>query len=43
MNNEQKEQIKLKSHGFKWSPRRRAWTRGAKTIRVETVKKILEA
>lgn len=35
--------IKLKSHGFKWSPRRGAWTRGAKTIAVETVKKILEA
>ena len=35
--------IKLKSHGFKWSPRRGAWTRGAKTITVETVKKILEA
>ena len=35
--------IKLKSHGFKWSPRREAWTRGAKTISVETVKKILEA
>lgn len=35
--------IKLKSHGFKWSPRRGAWTRGAKTIRVETIKKIVEA
>lgn len=35
--------IKLKSHGFKWSPRRGAWTRGAKTITFETVKKILEA
>lgn len=35
--------IKLKSHGFKWSPRRRAWTRGTKTIRVETIKKIVEA
>lgn len=34
--------IKLKSHGFKWSPRRGAWTRGAKTIRVETIKKIVE-
>lgn len=34
---------KLKSYGFKWSPRRGAWTRGAKTITVETVKKILEA
>ena len=35
--------IKLKSYGFKWSPHRGAWTRGAKTISVETVKKILEA
>lgn len=34
---------RLKSHGFKWSPRRGAWTRGAKTITVETVKKIVEA
>lgn len=33
---------KLKSYSFKWSPRRGAWTRGAKTITVETVKKILE-
>lgn len=33
---------KLKSCGFKWSPRRGAWTRSAKTIAVETVKKILE-
>lgn len=32
---------KLKSYGFKWSPRRGAWTRGAKTIRVETIKSIL--
>ena len=34
---------KAKELGFKWSPRRGAWTRGAKTITVETVKKILEA
>lgn len=33
---------KLKSYGFKWSPCRGAWTRGAKTITAETVKKILE-
>lgn len=33
---------KLKSHGFKWSPRRGAWTRGAKTINSQTIKKILE-
>ena len=32
---------KLKSYGFKWSPRRSAWTRGAKTIRIETIKMIL--
>ena len=35
--------IKLKSHGFKWSPRRGTWTRGAKTIRLETIKQILGA
>lgn len=33
---------KLKSHGFKWSPRRGAWTRSAKTINSQTIKKILE-
>lgn len=33
---------KLKLHGFKWSPRRGAWTRGAKTINLQTVKNILE-
>lgn len=33
---------KLKSYGFKWSPRRGAWTRGAKTIRVEPIKNILK-
>lgn len=32
---------KLKSYGFKWSPRRGAWTRGAKTIRIDTIKDIL--
>lgn len=34
---------KLKSRGFKWSPRRGAWTRGAKTISIQTVKSILGA
>lgn len=33
---------KLKSHGFKWSPRRGAWTRGAKTISIKTVENILK-
>ena len=32
---------KIKARGFKWSPRRGAWTRGAKTISVETIKLIL--
>ena len=32
---------RLKSHGFKWSPRRGAWTRGAKTISIITIKDIL--
>lgn len=32
---------KLKSHGFKWSPRRQAWTRGAKTMSIKTIKEIL--
>lgn len=32
---------KLKSRGFKWSPKRGAWTRGAKTINLNTVKQIL--
>lgn len=32
---------KLKSHGFKWSPRRQAWTRGAKTMSINTIKEIL--
>lgn len=32
---------KLKSHGFKWSPRRSAWTRGAKTMPISFLKKIL--
>ena len=33
---------KLKLHGFKWSPCRGAWTRGAKTIRIDTIKNILK-
>lgn len=33
---------KLKSRGFKWSPRRGAWTRGAKTISLKTIKELLE-
>ena len=33
---------RLKSHGFKWSPRRGAWTRGAKTIRIEAIKELLK-
>lgn len=33
---------KLKSNGFKWSPRRKAWTRGAKTISMERIKSILQ-
>lgn len=32
---------KLKSRGFKWSPRRGAWTRGAKTISLKTIKELL--
>ena len=32
---------RLKSRGFKWSPRRSAWTRGAKTISIKTIKEIL--
>lgn len=32
---------KLKSNGFKWSPRRSAWTRGAKTMSVSFLKSIL--
>ncbi|MDO5764305.1 MAG: hypothetical protein Q4P84_01210 [Elusimicrobiales bacterium] len=32
---------KLKSRGFKWSPKREAWTRGAKTISIEIIKAIL--
>lgn len=32
---------KLKSRGFKWSPRRGAWTRGAKTISMKTIKELL--
>ena len=33
---------KLKSRGFKWSPKRGAWTRGAKTISINTIKDILD-
>ena len=32
---------RLKSNGFKWSPKRKAWTRGAKTISIKTIKEIL--
>ena len=32
---------KIKSLGFKWSPTRKAWTRNAKTIRLEDIKNIL--
>lgn len=32
---------KLKSHGFKWSPRRQAWTRGAKTMSLKTIREIM--
>lgn len=31
----------LKKRGFKWSPKRGAWTRGAKTMRVSDLKTIL--
>lgn len=34
---------KLKSSGFKWSPRRGAWTRGAKTISLKIIKELLGA
>lgn len=34
---------KLKSRGFKWSPRRGAWTRGAKTISLKTIKELVGA
>lgn len=33
---------KLKWHGFKWSPCRGAWTRGAKRISIDTIKNILK-
>lgn len=33
---------KIKSLGFKWSPTRKAWTRNAKTISLENIKKIFE-
>ena len=32
----------LKHNGFKWSPRRGAWTRGAKTMCVQRLRSILE-
>lgn len=32
---------RLKSRGFKWSPRRGAWTRGAKTITINSIKELL--
>lgn len=32
---------KLKQNGFKWSPKRKAWTRSAKTISLERIKNIL--
>ncbi len=32
---------KLKQNGFKWSPKRKAWTRGAKTISIDKIKSIL--
>lgn len=31
----------IKRRGFKWSPRRKAWTRGAKTISQATIKSLL--
>lgn len=34
---------KLKSRGFKWSPRCGAWTRGAKTISLKTIKELVGA
>lgn len=34
---------RLKSRGFKWSPRRGAWTRGAKTISLKTIKELVGA
>lgn len=38
---EQELRSKLKTYGFKWSPKRGAWTRGAKTINIKTIKSIL--
>lgn len=38
---EQELRSKLKTYGFKWSPRRSAWTRGAKTINIKVIKHIL--
>ena len=34
---------KIKARGFKWSPRRGAWTRGAKTISLKTIKELVGA
>ena len=33
---------RLKGNGFKWSPKRGAWTRGAKTININRIKYILK-
>lgn len=38
---EQEIRLRLKQNGFKWSPKRLAWTRGAKTINIERIKNIL--
>ena len=38
---EQEKRNKLKHNGFKWSPRRSAWTRGAKTMPLSFLKSIL--
>ena len=35
----QERREKLKRNGFKWSPRRQAWTRGAKTMSENYLKK----
>ena len=40
---EEEIRTKLKSRGFKWSPSRGAWTRGAKTISLKTIKELLGA
>lgn len=38
---EKEKRESLKHNGFKWSPKRNAWTRGAKTISIERIKNIL--